>query len=165
MMTPLPFSLPDTIVNTDQANQFAELSLNEEPIIERILKLEAQTIFWLMVEALEHPDISFKSIGLLFGDDPGDSVLVELAGVDPDDDMTIYDETEEVAAALPAFIENSALLATGQLENRVPSELTHDNKWEEALKLFGEDVASKMEQDYIARRTPQKTRHHSAPRI
>lgn len=164
-MTRSPFSLPNAIVNTEQANQFAELSLNEEPVLDRILKLEAQTIFWLMVEALEHPDIVFKSIELSLGDDPDDSVFVELSGVDPDDDITICDETEEIAAALPVFIENSALRATGRLEDMTPGKMTHENKWEKATELFGDEVASEMKQDYIARRTPQKTKHHTSPRI
>jgi hypothetical protein len=111
-----------------------------------------------MIDALEYQDTAFKSVSLEVPDDPGDSIWLHLEGVDEEDTLTVYDETEEVGASALAFLGTMNLPDYGsEFITTLAEPLTRDNKWDVASTLFGAQARAKMEQAYLSKQTPKTT--------
>ena len=165
MSKPL-FNLPDTILDPKQANSLSSMYLDGKTPREQLKELEQQTLFWLLVEALEYPEIEFKSVCLGIPDDPDEIIALEFEGQDPSDDLSVYDETEEVGAQAMAFMDQIGVMGyDSSFTDTLSKPLTHANKWKVAASLFGKDTSSKMEQAYLAKNTPKASSKSKRPRM
>lgn len=165
-MSTLPFSLPPCIDGTDQANALADLYRDGNSLYKHVQMLETQAIFLLMIEALDYPEIAFKSVSLGIPDDDDETVGLDLFGVDPDDDMSVYpDSDEEVGAALMSFLPECSISRYSDFCETVSEPITHDNKWQVAASLFGVEAAAQMERQYLNKNTPAVSKSAKSPRI